>query len=173
VTWSPELFDGRFIPGETAEEFAITSVSAVVNASLRLGVPRREFSLVSKVLHWLLSWRMPVYDSFVRQYLDVPTSWGHPQAYRRVVKDVYTVAAGRSATFPGLARQSRFRRCAHWTNAYGGWVAETVRQQLRCVRRGVSSTSSAWHVADCLPDSHDRAVHDDPPAPAAQRQHFQ
>lgn len=35
-------------------------------------VSRREFSLASKVLHWLMPWRIPVYDSFVRGMLGVP-----------------------------------------------------------------------------------------------------
>jgi hypothetical protein len=33
---------------------------------MSLGVPRREYSLASKVLHWLMPWQVPVYDSFVR-----------------------------------------------------------------------------------------------------------
>ena len=57
-----------------------------------LGVPRREYSLASKVLHWLMPWARPVYDSFVRRMLGVSVSWDHPQAYRKVATGVFALA---------------------------------------------------------------------------------
>jgi hypothetical protein len=57
------------------------------------GVTRREYSLASKVLHWLLPWRVPVYDSFVRNALGVPASWDHPQGYRMVAEKTFAIAS--------------------------------------------------------------------------------
>ena len=59
---------------------------------MSLGVPRREYSLASKVLHWLMPWHVPVYDSFVRRALGVPVSWDHPQAHRTVAAEVFALA---------------------------------------------------------------------------------
>ena len=70
--------------GPDRAAFACEQVAGVVGRSMLLGVPRREYSLASKVLHWLMPWRVPVYDSFVRSALGVPTSWDHPEAYRKV-----------------------------------------------------------------------------------------
>jgi hypothetical protein len=58
---------------------------------MSLGVPRREYSLASKVLHWLMPWRVPVYDSFVRGTLGVPGAWDHPKAYRKVTSEIFTM----------------------------------------------------------------------------------
>jgi len=139
VTWSPDLFDGQFSPGVTAEEFAFTSVSAVVHAGMRLGVPRREFSLASKVLHWLLPWRVPVYDSFVRQYLGVPASWDHPQAYRRVVRDVYAMAREMASdmswagTTEPLSPLHALDKCLWWLGGGNSATAAEVRQPWRVI----------------------------------------
>ena len=59
-----------------------------------LGVSRREYSLASKALHWLMPWQVPVYDhSFVRGALGVPASWDHPEAYRKIAAEVITMAS--------------------------------------------------------------------------------
>jgi hypothetical protein len=64
-------------------------VSTLVERGQALGLERREFSLASKVLHLLLPFRVPVYDSFVRTILGVPTGWDHPPAYRRLSEEVF------------------------------------------------------------------------------------
>lgn len=64
--------------------YAYNRVAELVSCSMSLGVPRCEYSLASKVLHWLMPWRIPVYDSFISRMLGVPASWDHPQAYRKV-----------------------------------------------------------------------------------------
>lgn len=73
VASSPGLF-GPLGYGPDCDRFACESVAAVVRCSMSLGVPRREYSLASKVLHWLMPWRVPVYDSFVDRALGVPPS---------------------------------------------------------------------------------------------------
>lgn len=92
VTWSPDLFGPLpdYRPGRPA--FACECVAAVVGRSTALGAPRREYSLASKVLHWLMPWQVPVYDSFVRATLGVPASWDHPEAYREVTSKVFAMA---------------------------------------------------------------------------------
>jgi hypothetical protein len=66
LMWTPECFDETYLHAGEAERFACESVSNLVSARMPLGVPRREYSLASKVLHWLMPWRVPIYDAFVR-----------------------------------------------------------------------------------------------------------
>lgn len=89
LVWTPEHFEETYLPPGDAEEFAYASVAELVSASMKLGVPRREYSLASKVLHWLMPWRVPIYDAFVRSEVGVPESWDHPQAYRRIVDTLF------------------------------------------------------------------------------------
>src|SRR4051794_31619784 len=70
--------------GRTPHTLPINLVSSLVERSRALGVPRREYSLASKTLHWRMPWRVPVYDSFVRLSLGIPQAWDHPDAYQRV-----------------------------------------------------------------------------------------
>ena len=92
VTWSPGLFGPVPDYGLDRAGFACERVAEVVRRSMSLGVPRREYSLASKVLHWLMPWRVPVYDSFVRGTLGVPASWDHPEAYRKVTATIFAMA---------------------------------------------------------------------------------
>ena len=92
MTWSPDLFGPVPEYGPDCARFACEQVAEIVRRSMSLGVPRREYSLASKVLHWLMPWRVPVYDSFVRGTLGVPASWDHPEAYRKVSAEVFAMA---------------------------------------------------------------------------------
>ncbi len=141
VNWSPDLFAPDFAADRGAEEFAFDSVSALVAMTMSLGVSRREFSLASKVLHWLLPWRVPVYDSFVRQYLHVPSSWDHPHAYRRIVRDVFAMARevaqdlSWAGTIEPISPLHALDKCLWW--AGGGHVetAAVVKDPWRVIRR--------------------------------------
>jgi hypothetical protein len=93
MTWSPDLFEAVPEYGPDCAGYACERVAGLVSSSMAGGVPRREYSLASKVLHWLMSWRVPVYDSFVRTALAVPMSWDHPEAYRAVTADVFAMAS--------------------------------------------------------------------------------
>jgi hypothetical protein len=56
-------------------------------------VPRREFSLASKVLHWLLPYRVPAYDSYVCKSLGVRGADDHPErAWREVAHKILGAA---------------------------------------------------------------------------------
>lgn len=112
LAWSPDLFGPtlQYSP-ETARQ-ACDRVAELVSCSVSLGVPRREYSLASKVLHWLMPWRVPVYDSFVRGMLGVPASWDHPQAYGKVAAEIFALAramTGDSAWTGSLEPRSPLR----------------------------------------------------------------
>jgi hypothetical protein len=85
-TWSEEFFQDALDLTPEDESFACDRVSALVSATLQLGAKRHEFSLASKVLHWLMPWKVPVFDSFVRQTAGVKTTLGHLDAYRQIVR---------------------------------------------------------------------------------------
>jgi hypothetical protein len=87
IPWSPGLFGPVPDYGSDGARFACDRVAEIVRHSMSLGVPRREYSLASKVLHWLMPWRVPVYDSFVRATLGVMgPSRGLPQGHRRYLR---------------------------------------------------------------------------------------
>jgi hypothetical protein len=140
LDWSPDHFHPLVVPPAGIEDYAIEIVAKLVETSRALGVPRREYSLASKVLHWLLPWRVPVYDSFVRLSLGIPESWDHPKAYSRVVRELFDagrkLTAANSAwvgTLEPRAPLRAFDKCLWW---FGGGQAATaveVRNPWRVV----------------------------------------
>ena len=92
LSWTPDLFSPLAICPENVEVSAYDLVSTLVETARKLGVSRREYSLASKVLHWLLPWRIPIYDSFVRSCLEVPNAWDHPEAYRAIASKMFAMA---------------------------------------------------------------------------------
>jgi len=150
ITWSPDLF-GPPVPeyGPECAGYACERVAELVSRSMSLGVPRREYSLASKVLHWLMPWRVPVYDSFVRRALGVPGSWDHPEAYRKVAVEVFAMAytmTGDSSWIGSLEPRSPLRaldKLAWWLGGGSTGAAAEVRDP--------------WQVAHGLglsPDQH-------------------
>src|SRR6266851_2669525 len=139
VGWSEQFFDETIQLGPSAEAFAFDSVVALVERSMALGVPRREFSLASKVLHWLLPWRVPVYDSFVRQVLGVPPSWDHPQAYRWVVREAFAMTsdAGQDLAWAGsidpITPLHALDKCLWWLGGGATGNASEVRNPWRVI----------------------------------------
>ncbi len=93
IPWSKEfLQEVQATVSVSPEEFAVERVTSFVRAMVELGARRREFSLASKVLHWLFPWHISVYDSFVRSTLLIPTSWSHEDAYRKISDWEFRVA---------------------------------------------------------------------------------
>ena len=142
LEWSRELFEEttQVPPGADADAYQL--VFTLVKRSSDLGVPRREFSLTSKVLHWLLPWRVPVYDSFVRQSLGIPTGWDHPEAYRRVAKQVFAAARAVTAEDPSwvgtLTPRSPLRafdKCLWWIGGGSAGSAAAVRDPWKIPRQ--------------------------------------
>jgi hypothetical protein len=70
---------------------AVTLVLQLLDTFRRHGHPRREISLSSKVLHWLLPWRIAPYDSYVRKALDL--SEGDPKAVLASIEEWHYQAA--------------------------------------------------------------------------------
>lgn len=56
------------------ERFAVEWVSNFVESMKARGGHRREWSLASEVLHWLMPWRIPVYDSSLKHSLGTSNS---------------------------------------------------------------------------------------------------
>jgi hypothetical protein len=108
---------------------------------MSMGVPRREYSLASKVLHWLLPWQVPAYDSYVRRCLGVPALWDHPQAYRKVAHDVFATSLGAlgDLTWIGSVEpRSPLRaidKCVWWLGGGDAGTAAQVRDPWRVVRQ--------------------------------------
>jgi hypothetical protein len=141
LTWSPDLFGPVLKYGPGAGGYACNRVAEVVSRSMSMGVPRREYSLASKVLHWLMPWRVPVYDSFVRSMVGVPRSWDHPQAYRKVAAEVFALArtmTGDSAWIGSLEPSSPLRaldKLTWWLGGGSTGVAAEVRDPWQVPRQ--------------------------------------
>lgn len=89
--------DQRWLAPETAidpdgEQFAVELVADFVARMSCQGVPRREWSFASKILHWLMPWKIPVYDSLVKKSLGISANADHKNAYREIVQAEFTLA---------------------------------------------------------------------------------
>lgn len=123
-----------------AEDAAVAIVAELVKRTQALGVTRREYSLASKVLHWLLPWRVPVYDGFVRQSLGVPGARDHPPAYRQIVREefaaVRAVTERNPAWVGSLEPRSPLRafdKCLWWFGGGNVAAAAEVRRPWQVV----------------------------------------
>jgi hypothetical protein len=140
MSWSPELFEPVPDYGPDRAGYACERVAELVSRSMSRGVPRREYSLASKVLHWLMPWRVPVYDSFVRSALDVPASWDHPQAYRKIAAEVFAMArmmADDTTWVGSLAPRSPLRaldKLTWWLGGGSTGAAAEVRDPGQVIR---------------------------------------
>jgi hypothetical protein len=140
LDWSADLFEPVDMPPADGEEYAVNRVSTLVQQSIAMGVPRREYSLASKVLHWLLPWHIPVYDSFVRESLGIPEACDLPEAYARVASGVFRAARNVTAANPAwmgsLEPRSPFRafdKCLWWFGGGNAATAVEVRNPWRIV----------------------------------------
>ena len=139
VDWSPDLFAEMSWDDSGAEEYACECVRALVDRSRTMGVPRREFSLASKVLHWLMPWRIPVLDDNVRRILGVPASWDASQAYPQVAYEVFAMARlePEAPNWMGsLEPRSSLRaldKCLWWLGGGDSGTAAVVKNPWRVV----------------------------------------
>jgi hypothetical protein len=91
-------------------------------------------------MHWLLPWRVPVYDTFVRGALGVPASWDHPRAYRMVAEKTFAIASeidGNSAWFGTVEPLSPLRaldKLMWWVGGGDAGTAAEVRDPWRVIR---------------------------------------
>lgn len=140
LDWSADLFEETTQVQDGADSYACDRVSTLVTQSMSLGVARREFSLASKVLHWLLPWRIPVYDSFVRGSLGIPSAWDHPAAYREVAREIFRAVReleARDSTWLGPIEPRSplrgFDKCLWWLGGGSEGQAAVVRDPWRVV----------------------------------------
>lgn len=140
LEWTPELFGPVDMPPAGAEEYAIDLVATVVRQTIAMGVQRREYSLASKVLHWLLPWRIPVYDSFVRSSLGIPEVRDHPEAYAHIAGELVRAARNVTAANPAwvgsLEPRAPFRafdKCLWWFGGGNAATAVEVRSPWKIV----------------------------------------
>jgi hypothetical protein len=90
LDWPEGAFDEPAgIPGDAAE-YAVRRVGELVDRSQELEVPRHEYSLAAKTLHFLEPWAVPAYDLNVRKALGIPGE--APRAYRLVAARVLALA---------------------------------------------------------------------------------
>ena len=142
LDWSEELFTATASVAESAAEDASSRVALLVSTSQLLGLERREYSLASKVLHWLLPWRIPVYDSFVRKSLRIPTDWDHPKAYREIALRLFSAVHdldGGDANWMGSVEPvtplRALDKCLWWIGGGSEGRAVVVRDPWRVMKR--------------------------------------
>lgn len=159
MTWTPELFEPQSDYGPQAAAYACERVAELVDRCKVPGVNRREYCLASKVLHWLMPWRVPVYDSFVRNFFDVPRWWDLPQAYRKITTEIFEAAcksAGESGWMGTLPPRSPLRALEKvmWSKG-GGQTSDAAvgqdpwavvhRLRLRCPCPRCGDYDDGWH----------------------------
>lgn len=109
LDWSDALFAAHDLPRAASD--AVELVGRTVAKAYQLGAPRKEFSLVSKALHWLLPWHVPVFDRNVREQMRVP-DWEQPRAYQAVATGLMALAVqlpSQDTWLGALDPQSRLR----------------------------------------------------------------
>lgn len=86
MKWVRSLFDDEVEGTAISPRFALDRVSDLVAGMQKEGAERQEFSLASKTLHWLMPWRIPVYDSFVKSSLGINQDALAVSAYRKITE---------------------------------------------------------------------------------------
>jgi hypothetical protein len=99
ASWTPELFAPTSISDASPDQ-ASDLVLTLVQRARALGASRNEVSWASKTLHWLLPWRVPVYDRNVRVSVGVPEPEDPRLAYRVVARRVFAEARAAAAGDP-------------------------------------------------------------------------
>jgi len=142
LEWRPDLSVQCVDHAENGESFAIQRVGDLVQELQKLGALRREWSLASKALHWLLPWRIPVYDSFVKRCLRLPSQGDPKRAYSQIVHWEYDVARRlltRDERWLGnLEPKSPFRaldKYLWWKEGGERDTAAVVKDPWRVIRR--------------------------------------
>lgn len=92
LDWDRRLLEPNADLESNGERFAVEWVADFVERMRRRGVNRREWSLASKVLHWLMPWRIPAYDSFVKQSLGISDDADPKEAYWGIVRAEFEAA---------------------------------------------------------------------------------
>jgi hypothetical protein len=102
--WSSDQFQVPPRVADDAEEYAFHLVTTLVDRSYELGLRRREYSLASKVLHWLMPWQIPAYDSYVRKSFRIgepEDSQRNRDTYRLITRRIFADIRDVAAEDPG------------------------------------------------------------------------
>ena len=92
LDWDASWFDLESAYANDDELFARNLLPRYVRAMKAAGVPRREYSYGSKILHWLMPARMPLYDSAIRAQLGVRQAASPQEAFREIVSWEFAAA---------------------------------------------------------------------------------
>jgi len=126
--WTESMFEASLDLEFDSKNFAVRRVAEFVEGMRRRGAARREWSLASKVLHWLMPWRVPAYDGFVRGALGVPSGIDNGLAYSFVVTLEYGLAheilQQGEEWFGDLEPRSPFRALDKYLWWHGGGSAD-------------------------------------------------
>lgn len=122
MQWASSDFIEAMDFTDDAQRHAVQLVAELTESMLGEGASRREFSLASKVLHWILPWRIPIYDSFVRTMVGAPTSAIPRDAYREIVTWEYHAAERLLAQDASWMGQLEPRSPLHALDKYLWWV---------------------------------------------------
>jgi len=90
LDWSSLDFNGEAFMASD-EEKALSYLRDLVDASLSKGVRKRHWSWASKVLHWIVPTKLPVYDLLVRKHLGLGSIEG-PPAHSAIIRWEYEAA---------------------------------------------------------------------------------
>ncbi len=90
--WEPDYFERTVTLDAESERWAVNRVVDFIDCMMAREVPRREWSLASKVLHWLMPWRVPAYSGFVRRAVGISSTADPRDAYWMIVKSEYYLA---------------------------------------------------------------------------------
>ena len=141
LEWRSEFFAADVDSLAGGEPFALRAVKSFVREMRRLGAQRREWSLAAKTLHWLLPWRIPVYDSFVKSALGLSTDMEPAKAYSEIVHWEYDAArrllAKGKEWFGDVEPKSPFRaldKYLWWDGGGDSGTAAAVRNPWRVIR---------------------------------------
>lgn len=130
LDWDQRLLEPSTDLEADGKRFAVERVASFVERMRSRGVPRREWSLASKVLHWLMPWRIPVYDSFVKNRLHISEAVLPEEAYRRIVQAEFEAAQRLLSEdrqwFGSVEPRSPFRALDKYLWWSGGGDADTA-----------------------------------------------
>jgi hypothetical protein len=85
MDWEDAMFAEEFVVTSDSVKFALDRVWTLTTKMMDLGVKRQEFSLASKVMHWLMPWTVSPYDSFVRKSHGILERTYPRDAYREIL----------------------------------------------------------------------------------------
>lgn len=151
---SENMLEVRVGIATDAATIAAKLVKSLVEHTCALGCERKEVSLASKVLHWVLPWHVPVFDSFVCKELGVSIGGDPLRAYAELaqlkVAAAASLASWESNWLGNIPPRSLLRaldKCLWWQGGGDSGKAVVVRNpwavinELGIARKSYSALS--------------------------------